>query len=67
MHTPYGYGVGRLIVPPITRKLFSTTATDVGRVTEMRAKGMTLTEAIEKLAIEDGSILPPKKAAGASR
>lgn len=60
MHTPYGYGVGRLIVPPITRKLFSTTASDVGRVTEMRARGMTLTQAIEKLAIEDGTMLPTK-------
>ncbi len=59
MHTPQGYGVGRLIVPPVFRKLFSTTATDVGRIAEMRERGMPLMKAIEKLAIEDGLIAGP--------
>lgn len=59
MYTPYGYGVGRLIVPPVTRKLFSTTAKDVGRINELRAQGVPLMDAIERLAIEDGFIPAP--------
>lgn len=60
-HTPYGYGVARLIVPPLSRKLFSTTATDVARITEYRKRGMSLMDAVRKVAEEDGATLTPSK------
>lgn len=60
MHTPFGYGVGRLIVPPLARKLFSTTATDVSRINKLREGGMSLTKAVEQIAREDGFVSEPR-------
>lgn len=54
-HTPYGYGVGRLIVPPLSRKLFSTTPSDVDRITRYRDSGMSLMAAVARVAREDGA------------
>lgn len=62
-HTPYGYGVGRLIVPPLSRKLFSTTAQDVARITRYRKQGMSLMEAVTQVAIDDGVLEPRRKVA----
>jgi conjugal transfer ATP-binding protein TraC len=56
METPYGYGVGRLIVPPVLRKLFSTDPKDTSRIADLRERGMTLVEAAEQVARSDGQI-----------
>jgi len=55
-YTPYGYGVGRLIVPPLARKLFSTTGSDVERIKTLRAQGRSLEEAVSIIAHEDGMV-----------
>lgn len=61
--TPYGYGVGRLIVPPVTRKLFSTTPADVEHIKQLRASGRSLEEAVEELCIKEGIIPEPRRKA----
>lgn len=49
LNTPYGTGVGRLIVSDFEKLLFSTRADDVTAIDAERAKGMTLVEAIHKV------------------
>lgn len=48
-HTPYGYGIGRLVVPELARFVYSTTPAEVVRMNEMREKGMDIIAAAKTL------------------
>lgn len=65
--TPFGYGVGRLIVPPVMRKVFSTAPADTSRMAALRAQGLDLIEAARRMAIEDGHLAPDVAVPGAVR
>ncbi|MGH8159235.1 MAG: type IV secretion system protein TraC [Rhodanobacter sp.] len=54
-HTPYGYGVGRLVVPEVTRILYSTTPADVQAMDNLRKQGKTSIEAAQHLLNEQRS------------
>ena len=58
-HTPYGYGIGRLVVPKLTRFIYSTTPAEVIRMSELQKGGMDLLEA--------ASVLNQERAARKSR
>ena len=47
--TPYGLGIGRLVLNDYQKIMFSTKAEDVKAMQELRAKGMSLAEAIDQL------------------
>lgn len=49
LKTPYGMGVGRLIVSEFEKLLFSTKAEDVTAIDAERAKGLPLEKAIQKV------------------
>ena len=47
--TERGAGVGRILLDPASRLLFSTTAEDVARLDALRAQGFSLDEAVDRL------------------
>jgi len=51
-HTPMGYGIGRLVVPELTRFIYSTTPDEVVRMGEMRKEGLDLIQAAQVLRQE---------------
>lgn len=51
-HTPYGYGIGRLVVPELARFVYSTTPAEVVRMNDMRAKGLDIIDAAKALQAE---------------
>ncbi len=55
IHTPGGYGIGRLIVDPFSYYLYSTTPKDVIRIERYLEQGLPITEAIEQCLEEDRS------------
>lgn len=63
LETPMGYGVGRLIVPPVLRKLFSTEPNDVARIEALKAQGYSLVAAAERVARDDGQLAKSEEAA----
>lgn len=50
--TERGTGIGRLIVDPFKRMLFSTRADDVNAIKQLRRQGLSLQEAIHRLLSE---------------
>jgi conjugal transfer ATP-binding protein TraC len=50
--TERGTGIGRLIVDPFKRMLFSTRADDVNAIKQLRRQGLSLQEAIHRLLAE---------------
>ena len=50
--TPVGRGIGRLIVEPFRRLLYSTRADEVQAIADRRVQGMSVTEAIEAILRE---------------
>ena len=47
-----GYAVGKLLLDPFSSLLFSTKAEDYARVQELRAQGLEVAEAVERLLKE---------------
>ena len=56
--TPGGRGIGRLIVEPLRRLLYSTKADEVQAIAERRSRGMSVVEAIESLLQEKTRGIP---------
>jgi len=52
--TEHGAGVGRLVVEPFKRLLYSTRAEDVHAIAALTAQGLSVAEAIERLLEEAG-------------
>jgi len=50
IYGPHGYGVGRLYLDPFSKVLYSTKADDYRQVKDYQSKGMTLEEAVRKVA-----------------
>ena len=50
--TPYGQGIGRLIVDPFQQLLYSTKPEDTHAIDDRTAQGMTIAEAIEAILAE---------------
>lgn len=53
---PEGMSIGRLIVDSFSEKLYSTQAAEYQAIKDMQAQGMTLVEAIDKLAQAGGRL-----------
>ena len=49
---PYGYGVGRLILDPFSKILYSTKAEEYGRVKAYQEQGMSMEEAVRAVAYQ---------------
>lgn len=52
--TPYGLGVGRLVVSDFCKQLYTTKAEEVQAIDDEMAKGYTFREAIERILIRRG-------------
>jgi conjugal transfer ATP-binding protein TraC len=50
IYGPHGYAIGRLILDPFSKMLYSTKADEYAAVKNLQAQGMTLTQALETLA-----------------
>ena len=48
-HKDGGYDIGRLFLEPFSQKLYSSTAEDVVALNKLKAKGLTIDQAIEAL------------------
>ena len=51
-HKNNSWAIGRLLLDPFSAKAYSTKAEDMSAIKEMRASGISVTEAIETLMIE---------------
>jgi conjugal transfer ATP-binding protein TraC len=49
-HKNNSWQIGRLLLDPFSAKLYSTKAEDVAKVQKMRARGISITSAIEALS-----------------
>ena len=56
VHSPAGTGVGRLIVDPYSLLLFSSRAEDFNAINAQRAKGLSVSEAIDAVLRERGQV-----------
>ena len=57
LYTPGGYGVGRVITPHVTRKLFSTRPSDIEDIARLRSQGVSLMDAARQLSASDANAM----------
>lgn len=51
IYGPHGYAIGRLILDPFSRILYSTKAQEFAAVKSLQAKGVSIEDAVEKVAV----------------
>ncbi|MBL0941401.1 MAG: type IV secretion system protein TraC [Alphaproteobacteria bacterium] len=54
IYGPHGYAIGRLCLDPFSKILYSTKAEEYSAVQELQKQGLSLAEAVEKIAEEKG-------------
>lgn len=54
IYGPHGYAIGRLCLDPFSKILYSTKAEEYSAVQELQKQGLTLAQAVEKIAGEKG-------------
>lgn len=52
IYGPSGYSVGRLILDPFSSALYSSKGADFAKVKQLRKQGLSLEEALQKVAVE---------------
>ena len=56
IHSPAGSGVGRLIVDPYSLLLFSSRAEDFNAISQKRARGISVSEAIDAVLLDRSNV-----------
>jgi conjugal transfer ATP-binding protein TraC len=55
IHSPVGSGLGRLLLDPFSMLVYSTRAEDFQAIKRLRERGLSVSEAVERLVIERAS------------